>query len=62
MNVTWTPTALIELGILGVFTWWLVKYFAMGNTATGYVIAVHISWCVAVGRYHFLSRRFLTTD
>ncbi len=43
-NVTWTPSMLIELGILGVFTWWLVKYFAMNSTATGYLVAVHISW------------------
>ncbi len=44
VNVTWTPAALIQVGILGVFTWWLVKYFAMANTAMLYMVSVHLSW------------------
>jgi hypothetical protein len=44
VNITWTPAALIQIGVLGVFTWWLVKYFAMANTSRLYLVSVHMSW------------------
>jgi hypothetical protein len=44
VNVTWTPSAIIETVVLSFFTWWLVKYFAMANTANVYLVTVHLSW------------------
>jgi hypothetical protein len=44
--VTWGPAAIIEELALAVFTYWLVKYYAVKGTAKLYIFSVHVSWCV----------------
>lgn len=45
MTSAWLPLALVEFAVLGVFTAWLVRFYATKGTHPAALITVFISWC-----------------